>query len=198
MTTDVHADTRPVALEAAARLFARRPVHDVRMQDVADEAGLSRQTLYYHFRSKSELLQDLLTEGLGELGARLRREFAPGGSRPLPEIADVVLGFYREHGDLARLLTRSRVDVDVGQVIDLATRELVEPIATRLRADAQAGLDLDSDPELLARAVVGVVDATVVLWVIDAADDDDDRPEVNARVAGVRDLVARLLRRSAG
>lgn len=47
--------TRDVILDAAARLFAERAV-GVTLEEIAEEAGLSRQTVYVHFGSRTGLL----------------------------------------------------------------------------------------------------------------------------------------------
>ena len=40
----------------AAQLFARKGFHATRMQDIADELGMQKGSLYYYFNSKDELL----------------------------------------------------------------------------------------------------------------------------------------------
>lgn len=44
-------------LEAALRMFSRFGVKKTSMADIADEAGISRQTLYKAFRSKDDVLR---------------------------------------------------------------------------------------------------------------------------------------------
>jgi AcrR family transcriptional regulator len=50
-------------LDAAARQFARQRFHEVRMDDIAAEAGVSKGTLYSYFRDKEELYLALLARG---------------------------------------------------------------------------------------------------------------------------------------
>jgi AcrR family transcriptional regulator len=54
----------PRILEAAARLFAGRPYHEVRMDDIAGQAGVAKGTIYLHFRDKEALYLALIDEGL--------------------------------------------------------------------------------------------------------------------------------------
>ncbi|HEY2154827.1 MAG TPA: TetR/AcrR family transcriptional regulator [Isosphaeraceae bacterium] len=54
----------PRILEAAALLFAGRPYHEVRMDDIAGQAGVAKGTLYLHFRDKEALYLALIDEGL--------------------------------------------------------------------------------------------------------------------------------------
>lgn len=48
-------ERRAQLLVVGARLFARHPYDDVLMEDVAEQAGVSRALLYRHFAGKQEL-----------------------------------------------------------------------------------------------------------------------------------------------
>jgi AcrR family transcriptional regulator len=49
-------ETRDRILEATTRLMEERRGHGVRMRDIADAAGISRQAVYDHFGSRAKLL----------------------------------------------------------------------------------------------------------------------------------------------
>lgn len=49
-------DTRTRIIAAAARLFYGRGIRSVSVDDVAAQAGVTKRTLYYHFRSKDDLI----------------------------------------------------------------------------------------------------------------------------------------------
>lgn len=82
-STDGRADaTRQQILRAASHQFARRPYHDVGLDDILAEAELTKGAMYFHFKSKHALavaiiesrtasgavaVQDLLTRGLSGL-----------------------------------------------------------------------------------------------------------------------------------
>ncbi|MFI1682321.1 TetR/AcrR family transcriptional regulator [Streptomyces sp. NPDC020607] len=57
-------------LAAAARLFAARGINATGMEQIADEAPVSKRTLYAHFRTKDDLVIAHL-RGLAESGATL-------------------------------------------------------------------------------------------------------------------------------
>src|ERR1700687_2633793 len=50
-------------LEAAKQVFARKGFHDATMDDVAEEAGVAKGTLYLYFRSKREIFVESLRQG---------------------------------------------------------------------------------------------------------------------------------------
>ena len=56
--------SRDRLLEAAARVFAERGFERASVDDIAAEAGLSKGTLYWNFKSKEELFRALMDEHL--------------------------------------------------------------------------------------------------------------------------------------
>ena len=57
---DVSEERKSRILDAALRVFARRGFHKARMDDIAEEANLSKGALYWYFRSKDAILQALV------------------------------------------------------------------------------------------------------------------------------------------
>ncbi|MGW8888531.1 TetR/AcrR family transcriptional regulator [Streptomyces sp. NPDC055749] len=53
-------DRRRAILEGAARVIARRGVRGLRMEELADEAGVSTALIYYHFDDRSGVLRHTL------------------------------------------------------------------------------------------------------------------------------------------
>ncbi|HZW29624.1 MAG TPA: helix-turn-helix domain-containing protein, partial [Isosphaeraceae bacterium] len=42
-------------IDAAIQLFAERPYHEVRMEDIAARAQVAKGTLYLHYQDKEDL-----------------------------------------------------------------------------------------------------------------------------------------------
>lgn len=72
MSSEASQDTRNNILETTGRLFAKRGYFGISMQDIADELGISKAALYYHFKSKDELAQVLMRNAVDELKIELR------------------------------------------------------------------------------------------------------------------------------
>jgi len=49
-------DTKTRILDAADEIFVRRRIDGARMQEIADQAGVNKALLHYHFRSKAASL----------------------------------------------------------------------------------------------------------------------------------------------
>jgi len=64
---EVTTDRRAQLVETAAEVFAQKGVGNTTMRDIADEAGILAGSLYHHFRSKDDLLEEVLRSALDEL-----------------------------------------------------------------------------------------------------------------------------------
>jgi TetR/AcrR family transcriptional regulator len=53
--------TRDLIMETALALFSRRGYEGVGIQEIVDAAGITKPTLYYHFKSKQGLLETLVS-----------------------------------------------------------------------------------------------------------------------------------------
>jgi AcrR family transcriptional regulator len=76
-----HSGTIDRLFTAAVDLFGERGYAGATIDDIVERAGIAKGTVYYHFRSKSELVSALLDDGLRRLAASFRSEIegAPGG-----------------------------------------------------------------------------------------------------------------------
>jgi AcrR family transcriptional regulator len=78
-------DTRARILDAALELFSEHGFDGTTLQQIADRLGFTKAALYYHFRSKDDLLRALIAPavtGLDELlGAYEHEPDTPGRRR---------------------------------------------------------------------------------------------------------------------
>jgi AcrR family transcriptional regulator len=58
---------RPQILREAARLFAARGIAATSTRDIADAVGIRSASLYHHFESKEQIVQDILAEPAAHL-----------------------------------------------------------------------------------------------------------------------------------
>lgn len=82
---------RRLIMESAAELFATRPFHEVRLDDVAAKAQVGKGTVYVYFKSKDDLYVSLIVEGFEQLLQRLRpRVEADDGSSAWDTLSVIV------------------------------------------------------------------------------------------------------------
>jgi len=87
---NVPRDSRRRILDAALRLFGQRGYGGTALQAVADELGLTKASVYYHFPAKSDLLSALAETCLERLEVGLTDAPDPSG----PAGCRVLLGAY--------------------------------------------------------------------------------------------------------
>ena len=74
-----HDDTRARILKAALHLFAEHGFAGTSTREISERLGFTKAALYYHFRTKDDLLAAIVTPVLDDL-ARLVSSAAPGSS----------------------------------------------------------------------------------------------------------------------
>jgi AcrR family transcriptional regulator len=92
-------------LDAARRLFASRGVEETTMEDIAAAVGYTRRTLYAYFRSREEILLQVLTEDLSARWALQKDAIAPAatGLEKIRIWAEVLYKTSRDHPQTLRL-----------------------------------------------------------------------------------------------
>src|SRR5712675_248327 len=69
---------RQLIAATAAKMFATRPFHKVKLDDVAAEAGVGKGTLYIYFKSKEDLYFWLIYDAFARIVEQLESRLGPG------------------------------------------------------------------------------------------------------------------------
>lgn len=67
---------RAEILKVAERLFATKPFHEVKLDDVAAKARIGKGTIYIYFKSKEDVYASLVRDGMSTLLEHLRQQLA--------------------------------------------------------------------------------------------------------------------------
>ncbi|MCJ0872965.1 TetR family transcriptional regulator [Streptomyces sp. AP-93] len=79
-TTDTATDTRRRILRVSTELFGVRGFHETSLREIAEQVGVSKPAVLYHFPGKADILGALVEPMLRDLAAALARAAAAGGS----------------------------------------------------------------------------------------------------------------------
>jgi AcrR family transcriptional regulator len=152
------AERREQLLAAATHAFARAGFANTSLDDIAEQAGISRVLLYRHFDSKTDLYRAVLDRAIQRLTAAV-------GTRDFTDASiDALLGAAAEDPDGFRLLFRHaarepefRRQMDRFQrgMVAVARRELARVIPDRTWAAWAAQLA----PVVAVEAVIAWLDA---------------------------------------
>ncbi|MCG5215023.1 TetR/AcrR family transcriptional regulator [Streptosporangium sp. KLBMP 9127] len=89
MTRAGQGDTRSRIIDTARELFTAQTYRAASMRDIAERVGITKPSLYHHFRSKSEILASLVGPPIDELEAAVQAAAA----RPtLDEVREHLIG----------------------------------------------------------------------------------------------------------
>lgn len=152
------------AVQTAAAAFAERGVAATSLDDLARSMGVTKQTILYHFKSKSGLLTAVLVDAAETLRAELDR--SSEASEPgWPRVESTVRAAFGLAVRRPELLGLLREVGRLGPPVSDDVIELLQPMVDRAVAAIEDGMDAGefrrSDPRLVLvsayAAVTGVV-----------------------------------------
>lgn len=196
VSVDTRAEERRVELvRAAYRVMARSGVHRAPLSAVAEEAGVSKGLVLYHFQSKDALVLAALEWVLNATAARIRAALVadPDPARAIPVVIDAIWvgpeanrDFFRFYLDGVEHQTRSPEFEELGatarSIINGLYREVIESAAA-------AGAVTVEDPESAATIMRALIEGFFLQWL----QTDDWRGEHAAYRERCRAAVAVLL-----
>lgn len=94
--TQVRAGKDPI-LQAAIENFQRLGYHGTSMRDIARDAGVTVASIYHHFPSKQEILQQIMVQALGDAISLTRNALVRAGSSPSEQLSAVMRAWVLFH-----------------------------------------------------------------------------------------------------
>jgi AcrR family transcriptional regulator len=146
-------------LEAARVLFAKKPIKQVTIDDLASAVGIARSGFYFYFESKQALLATLCDQVVGESDEEMAEWLASDGRDREAMRRGLGRSLARWHVD-GRWLRELFLSPDPGPDVESVRQRLITKsnmaFCDRIRRDARAGLTVAEQPELLALMVSGL------------------------------------------
>ena len=177
MTQDVtdgrrrrRADTRQRLYEAAVELIAEQGFSATTVDDIALRAKVAKGTVYYNFKSKNDLFEELLRHGIGLLTDAFRE--AVDGLPPREAVAALVrtqLEYIRRYRAFAQLLLSEmwRTNRAWHETLILLREQAIGVIAETVQAGVDSGdLPSDLDVRVASAALFGVGLVVAVDWLV--------------------------------
>ncbi|MFD9941292.1 TetR/AcrR family transcriptional regulator [Nonomuraea sp. NPDC059023] len=160
------AERRELILAAATRAFARAGgFAPTNLDDVAEEAGISRMILYRHFESKADLYQAAIDRAAGRL-----HEAATGGGGLGEHSVPAMVEWAAQDADAFRLLFHHAArEPDFRDEIDQLRAGMVAAVHPHMR-------ELTTDPEWsrwAAQLATTTVIEAIIIWLDNGRPDPD-------------------------
>lgn len=149
----VDSEQRQRIIEATRRLMLADPFQPLSVRRIAEEAGVPHPVLYRYVRTKDELLELVVADGIERIGAAMDAVAEPTWRALMPEVVRVVLA----NGDSVRLFALWLVQG--GGSDRFAEAAIISRMLTALTADPAC----DGSAEVTASAVVAVAAVAALL-----------------------------------
>jgi AcrR family transcriptional regulator len=165
-------DRRAAILDAALEVFSGRGYHAASIDEIAQEAGISKALIYEHFPSKKDLHVSLLERHVQEIFERLAESAAtpdPGEVR-LRAGVDAFLEWVETHPRAFRLVFRDNFETDVADVLMRLQQQATFAIAGLMASEpVKAHSDIsEADRKLatetFAQQLSGAVQSLAIWW----------------------------------
>ncbi|WP_246339646.1 TetR/AcrR family transcriptional regulator [Streptomyces lunaelactis] len=165
--------TRAKLYEAAVTLIAEQGFSATTVDEIAERAGVAKGTVYYNFKSKTELFEELLRYGVGLLTASLQSaadETAERGGTKVEALDAMIragLGFIDRYPAFTQLYVAElwRTNRAWQSTLLVVRQQAVAVVETVLREAVENGeLSEEIDVQLTAAALVGMVLVAALDW----------------------------------
>ncbi|GAK50674.1 transcriptional regulator, TetR family [Candidatus Moduliflexus flocculans] len=186
-------------LEAAREVFFTKGLDQTTIDDVAEQAELSKGTIYLYFKSKEELYISVFTQGIEQLTQQLNALRDQFGQRRADElvlqIKDMYYAFYHKYPEyfyIHSLLYHGRIKGKIDPVIWAAshqqTRICLQVVSDILQRGIDDGLFRPVDAWKAANSLWGA--ATGVMMMLD---DEEHQQMVGMPAKELLDYTTELL-----
>jgi AcrR family transcriptional regulator len=166
-------DRRAAILDSALQIFSSRGYHAASIDEIAQEAGISKALIYEHFPSKKDLHASLLERHVQEIFEALAQAAAgpePGEVR-LRNGVDAFLEWVETHPRAFRLLFRDNFETDVAELLQRLQQQATLAIAGLMASEpieAAPGGETDAERrlavEVFAQQLSGGAQSLAIWW----------------------------------
>ncbi|MBU1670610.1 MAG: TetR/AcrR family transcriptional regulator [Actinobacteria bacterium] len=164
--------------KAALRLFSEKGFYSTSTRELTEAAGVSKGTLYWHFRSKEEVAFSLVSDMLGDflgLVERARDEEGPVIDR-MERLVGAVAALYYQETDYLRLLWKFRADRHY--IFSPEYTEKVTSYYVRIRKSLESVIEQgiasgefrEVDSKQMAFIMLGITEGLEVEWLENEAE----------------------------
>ncbi|MCG8453022.1 MAG: TetR/AcrR family transcriptional regulator [Spirochaetales bacterium] len=155
-------ESRQRILDAAERVFARKGYFASSTDEIAREADVAKGTLYYNFKSKGEIFETLVAEGLNHLNREIESALSNEVSvkSHLSDLVQIHVRFATDFPDFTRILLSemsSGLDDGVQVRVEAIRGRYIQRLASLLAEAQGMGAVMEGDPLFLAEVLAGLL-----------------------------------------
>lgn len=171
-------ESREKILEAAEQIFSRKGYFSASTDEIALKAGVAKGTLYYNFKSKGEIFETLVVEGLEELHRLTQQTLGDelAVEDHLRNLIRIHVQYASNYPELTRIFLSEMsagLEERVQQRVSRLRKEYLDFLAPLIEEGQQLGIILQGDPGLIAQILLSLLNA------VECRDDQHSAEEVS-------------------
>jgi TetR/AcrR family fatty acid metabolism transcriptional regulator len=146
--------------EAAMRVVSRKGYDHVTVQDIADEAGVAKGTVYLYFKSRDDVLEKTMSFSFEEFHALIREAIGRGGTfrECVERVIEAQLGYFERQQEFFRLYLAMAEPLGERRLRKHASyRTHIAHLVSMVETAAARGEIHDHPPERIAIALASVI-----------------------------------------
>jgi len=162
-------ERRAQLMVAASTLFADRGYHPTAVSDIVDSLGVGKGVFYWYFSSKEELLSEILRDAHLQLRRAQQAAIAdePDPVRRIELGIFASLEWFQVHREYFAITQFAATDETFAPVLRRNREVAVADTVRHIKEAMVEGRIADGEPELLAHAILGVVDQLTRRYLIE-------------------------------
>jgi AcrR family transcriptional regulator len=168
-------------VEATMRVLARQGYARTSLMDIANEVGMSKGAVHYHFPTKEALIAQVLQHALDAVAERTRKVWM-AGENPLMAVRSALRELWAVRSAIsddvkvvADLLAQSMHDPNLRQPLASYYRLAFSQVEEQLRTAQALGLRPKIDPAFLPRIMHAIMDGFALQKMVDPESISDDQ-----------------------
>jgi len=172
---DVSEERRDQILDAATDVFAQKGLSDARMDDIVEESGLSKGTLYWYFKSKDEIIFSIFERMFSNEFKALEKMVDAGGtaSESLISYTDIAIkdirGLLRLRPLVYEFLSWAFRRKFVREAFKTYINKYMDAVVPIIQKGIDSGEFRAVDPHAAAVTLGAIFEGTLLLWVYDSS-----------------------------
>jgi AcrR family transcriptional regulator/predicted DNA-binding transcriptional regulator AlpA len=157
--------------DAAFEVFLEKGFQQARIQDITTAAGISTGTFYIYYGDKRELFMDVIDELIQNTMTAIEDAIARDGDS-LGRVTAAARLYMEDYDYFSGIINQLRgmmaaTEPSAREKFKALHNQLADPIVRGIRTAIEQGLIREVDPELLARALMGIVEFLAIYLSFD-------------------------------
>jgi AcrR family transcriptional regulator len=167
---DVSQARKKQIIDAAVNVFSREGFHQARMEDIAQEAGLSKGALYWYFNSKDKIISSLMAMFLDREFSKVEEYVNEEGSarKILQKMTDMIIDDLMSIKPFMSILLEfwamSFRNKSVGKIFRESMHRYIDLVVPVVQRGINEGEFRELDAEDVAMAFGAMIEGSILLW----------------------------------